>query len=305
VDTLASLRVFCLVAELRSFTAAAKRLDISPAMASKHLNHLERHLSARLLNRTSRSVSLTETGVLYLERALSALEELDEAKAAISDTVVNASGLLKLSAPVWMANTWFAELIRDYGRQYPLVQLEIDFSARRVNLVEEGFDLALRVTHAHHPGLIARAIAPVTFALVASREFLDRTGVPSSLDDLAGRDFLAYNSVPSDGRLTWDWPSGRRTIRLRAALRSSNETFLHLAALQGVGFAFLPEWLVMKDIRAGRLVRVLPNEAEFHGKMFAVFPSRRYLSPKVRTFLDFLATSRFVGSADVAHAPST
>jgi DNA-binding transcriptional LysR family regulator len=292
------------VAELRSFTAAARRLGISPAMASKHLIHLERHLSARLLNRTSRSISLTETGALYLEQARNALEGLDEAKASISDTVVNPSGLLKLSAPAWMANTWFAEFVRDYGRQYPLVQLEIDFSARRVNLVEEGFDLTLRVTHAPHPGLVARAIAAVTFALVASREFLDRTGVPSSLDDLEGRDFLAYNAVPSDGRLTWDWPSGRRTIRFRPALRSSNETFLHLAALQGVGFAFLPEWLVMEDLRAGRLVRVLPNEAEFHGKMFAVYPSRKHLSPKVRTFLDFLAKSYVIGLADVAHAPS-
>jgi DNA-binding transcriptional LysR family regulator len=292
------------VAELRSFTAAAKRLGISPAMASKHLVHLERHLSARLLYRTSRSVRLTETGALYLEQARTALEGLDRAKATISATVVTPSGLLRLSAPAWMANPWFAKLIRDYGRQYPLVQLEVDLSARRVNLVEEGFDLALRVTHAPHPGLVARAIAPVTFALVASREFLDRAGVPSSFDDLEGCDFLAYNSVPSDGRLTWDWPSGRRTIRLRPALRSSNETLLHLAALQGVGLAFLPEWLVMEDIRAGRLIRILPNEAEMYGKMFAVFPSRKHLSPKVRTFLDFFAKSHFNGPADVGHAPS-
>ncbi|CAN7796548.1 LysR substrate-binding domain-containing protein [Caballeronia sp. LjRoot34] len=156
----------------------------------------------------------------------------------ITDTAVNPSGVLKLSAPAWMANVWFAELIRDYVRQHSLVQLEVDFSARRVNLVEEGFDLALRVTHTHHPGLVARAIAPVIFALVASREFLDRTGVPSSLDDLKGRDFLAYSSIPSDGRLTWDWPSGRRTIRLRPTLRSANETFLHLATLEALGLLF-------------------------------------------------------------------
>lgn len=184
-------------------------------MASKHLLHLERHLSTRLLKRTSRSVSLTDAGTLYLEQARNALEVLEEARAVITDTAANPSGLLKLSAPAWMANAWFAELIHDYVRKYPLAQLEVDFSARRVNLVEEGFDLAVRVTHAHHPGLVARTIAPVTFALVASREFLDRTGVPSSLDDLEGRDFLAYSSVPSDRRLTWDWPSGRRTIRLR------------------------------------------------------------------------------------------
>jgi DNA-binding transcriptional LysR family regulator len=220
----------------------------------------------------------------------------------ITDTVVNPSGVLKLSAPAWMANVWFAELIRDYVRQYSLVQLEVDFSARRVNLVEEGFDLALRVTHTHHPGLVARAIAPVIFALVASRELLDRTGVPSSLDDLKGRDFLAYGSVRSDGRLTWDWPSGRRTIRLRPTLRNANETFLHLATLQGVGLAFLPKCLVMEDIRAGRLVRVLPNEAELHGKIFGVFPSRKHLSPKVRTFLDLLAKRHFLGPPD---APGT
>lgn len=295
MDTLASLRVFSMVAEFRSFVAAARRLGISPAMASKHIVHLEQYLSVRLLNRTSRSVSLTEAGARYLEQARSALEGLDEARSAIGETSVNPSGLLKLSAPVWMANACFAAFVRDYGERYPQVRLEIDFTGRKVNLVEEGFDLALRVTHAHHPGLVARAIAPVTFILVATREFLERTGVPSSLDDLDRHDFLAYSSVPSDGRLTWDWPSGRRGIQLKPVLRSANETFLHLAALQGIGCAFLPECLVMDDIQAGRLVQLLPDEAELRGKMFAVFPSRKHLSPKVRTFLDFLAQSDVKG----------
>lgn len=302
MDTLASLRVFCLVAELRSFTAAAKRLDISPAMASKHIVHLEGQLSVRLLNRTSRSVSLTETGALYVDQARRALDALDEGNAAISETADNPTGLLKLSAPVWMASGWFAKVAHDYQLQYPEVQLDIDFSSRRVNLVEERFDLVLRVTHARHPGYIARALAPVTFALVAAPALLDRTGVPTSIDDLENRAFLAYGSVPPDGRLTWDWPGGRRTIRWRPVLRSTNEGFLHLAAREGAGLAFLPEWLIRDDLDAGRLVRVLPGKTELNGRMFAVFPSRRFLSHKVRTFLDFLTRCDFIRAAQAGPA---
>jgi len=288
MDTLVSIRVFCTVAELKSFTAAAERLGVSPAMTSKHVMHLEERLSARLLNRTSRHVSLTETGALYFEQARQMVDGLDELEAAVSQTVVAPKGRLRLSAPVWMANPLFASLLADYRLRCPDVTLEIDLSGRLVNLVEEGFDLALRVTAAPDPGLIARTIADAPFYFVASRHLLDRRGRPASLDDLQGAPLLAYSLVHGDGVVTTGEPL-RKTIKFTVVLQSGNETLMHYACLEGMGFAFLPKWLVTDDLAAGRLERVLPDQLFFAGRLLAVYPSRKYLSVKVRSFVDFIA----------------
>jgi len=289
MDTLVSIRVFCAVAELKSFTAAAERLGVSPAMTSKHVMHLEERLSARLLNRTSRHVSLTETGALYFEQARQMVDGLDELEAAVSQTVVAPKGRLRLSAPVWMANALFASLLADYRARFPDVTLEVDLSGRLVNLVEEGFDLALRVTASPDPGLIARTIADAPFYFVAAPEFLDGRTRPASLDDLQGAPLLAYSFVHADGVVTMDSAQGRKTIKFTAVLQSGNETLMHYACLESMGFAFLPKWLVSDDLAAGRLERVLPDKLFFAGRLLAVYPSRKYLSVKVRSFLDFIA----------------
>jgi len=288
MDTLVSIRVFCTVAELKSFTAAAERLGVSPAMASKHVMHLEERLSARLLNRTSRHVSLTETGALYFEQARQMVDGLDEVEAAVSQTVVAPKGRLRLSAPVWMANPLFASLLADFRARYPDVTLEIDLSGRLVNLVEEGFDLALRVTASPDPGLIARTIADAPFYFVASRKLLDGRGHAADFDDLAGAPLLAYSFVHADGVVTVGPGQQRRTIKFTPVLQTGNETLMHAACLEGMGFAFLPKWLVSDDLAAGRLERVLPEKMFFAGKLLAVYPSRKYLSVKVRSFLDFI-----------------
>jgi DNA-binding transcriptional LysR family regulator len=289
MDTLVSIRVFCTVAELKSFTAAAERLGLSPAMASKHVMHLEERLSARLLNRTSRHVSLTETGALYFEQARQMVDGLDEVEAAVSQTVVAPKGRLRLSAPVWMANPLFVSLLADFRARFSDVTLEIDLSGRLVNLVEEGFDLALRVTASPDPGLIARTIADAPFYFVASRKLLDRRGRPADPDDLAGEPLLAYSFVHADGVVTMGAGQARKTIKFTPVLQTGNETLMHYACLEGMGFSFLPKWLVSDDLAAGRLERVLPEQMFFAGKLLAVYPSRKYLSVKVRSFLDFIA----------------
>ncbi|WP_426420398.1 LysR family transcriptional regulator [Bradyrhizobium genosp. A] len=289
MDTLMNIRVFCAVSELKSFTAAAERLGMSPAMASKHVMHLEARLAVRLLNRTSRHVSLTETGALYFEQARQMLDGLDELEAGISRTAVAPRGRLRLTAPVWMANPLFAGLLADYRASHPDVMLDVELSGRLVNLVEEGFDLALRVTASPDPGLIARTIADAPFFLVASRRFLDGRGRPSSFDDLQGAPLLAYSLVHADGVVRQDSEQGRRAIRFTPVLQSSNETLMHHACLEGMGFAFLPKWLVADDLAAGRLERVLPDRLFFAGRLLAVYPTRKYLTAKVRSFLDFIA----------------
>jgi DNA-binding transcriptional LysR family regulator len=195
MDSLVSIRVFCLVAELKSFATAAQRLRISPAMASKHVMQLEKRLGTRLLNRTSRRVSLSESGTLYFEQARQMLDSLDEVEAAVSKATVVPRGTLRLTAPVWMANPMFAGVLADYQARYPEVSLDIDLSGRLVNLVEEGFDLALRATGELDEALIARPITSVPFYMVAALVFLKRAGHPETLADLSGTPLLEYAQV--------------------------------------------------------------------------------------------------------------
>jgi DNA-binding transcriptional LysR family regulator len=292
MDTLTSLRVFCLAAELRSFSAAAKRLGLSPAMASKHVMHLEDRLGIRLLNRTSRRVSLTEPGLLYLNQAKQALDGLDEIEAAINNVTVTPRGILRLSAPVWVASAYFAHILSEYHQRYPDVAFDMDLSGRIVNLVDEGFDLALRATSPDRldPGLIARPLAQIEFALVGSPGYLDRTGRPGRLADLNGHSLLLYGGMSLSGGITFDSPEGRETVTFRVVMQSENETMLHLAALEGMGLVFLPMWMAQADIAQGRLEPVLPDATKLNTTLHAVYPSKKYLSAKVRTFIDFLAS---------------
>lgn len=292
MDTLTSLRVFCLVSELKSFTAAADRLGLSPAMASKHVMHLENRLGTRLLNRTSRHVSLTEAGALYVSQARQMLEGLDEVEAAVSNVAVRPRGTLKLSAPVWVANNLIAGMLAEYHQRYPEVCLDMDFSGRIVNLVDEGFDLALRATSPERldAGLIARPLMDVVFHLVGSPAYLSRTGRPEKLADLNGHSLLHYSGVSSGGSLTVDGPKGQETVKMQIVMQSENETMLHLAALEGMGLVFLPIWMAQPDVAGGRLEVVMPDVLHFDVTLYAVYPSRKYLSAKVRTFIDFLVS---------------
>lgn len=291
-----SLRVFCMVAELKSFTTAAARLGISPAMASKHLTHLESRLGTRLLNRTSRSVSLTEVGALYVSQAREALDGLDEVEEAIGNVAVSPRGTLKLSVPMWMANSLIARIIAEYHQRYPEVSLDMDFSGRIVSLVDEGFDLALRATAREKldPGLVARPLMDVPFQLVGAPGYLTRTGRPSSLRDLNGHALILYGGMGANGSLALKGRNNVETVKFRVVMRSENEIMLHLAALEGMGLAFLPTWMTQPDIASGGLEAVLPQDVTFSVPLHAVYPSRKFLSAKVRTFIDFLVARKAV-----------
>jgi DNA-binding transcriptional LysR family regulator len=291
MDTLLSLRVFCRVAELKSFTGAADQLDMSPTMASRHVRALEERLGARLLNRSSRHVSLTETGLLYFNQAKQTIEALEEVEAVVGNTTIKPRGTLKLSAPVWFANARFSRVIAEFDASYPEVRLDVHLSGRIVNLVEEGFDLAFRVAApgALDPGLIARSLADMPFLAVAAPSYLERTGRPMVLSDLNGRSLLMYSGVRSASAVTFSSPDGEETVRLDVAMQSGNESLLHLAALDGLGLAILPEIMIERDLAAGRLERILPGVAELRAKVYAVYPSRKFLSAKVRTFIDFFS----------------
>ena len=286
-DNLMGIRVFCRVVELKSFAAAARHLNMSAAMASKHVMQLERRLRTRLLNRSSRHLSLTETGSLYHAKALPLIEELDEVEASVSGATQNPRGTLRITAPVWFANPSFTRLLARYQLQYPDVQLDLDLSGRIVNLVDEGFDLALRVTNQPSESLIARPLGKVQFRFVAAPDYLSRVGMPRSLTDMAKLSMLYYPLAPIK-EFTAHGPFGTETIKLNSVLQCTNESLLHLAALEGMGFAALPDPLIAEDLRTGRLTALLPDYPAMQLPLFGVYANRKYLASKVRTFLDFM-----------------
>ena len=291
MDTLTGIRVFCAVAELKSFVAAADRLNLSPAMVSKYVMRLEDRLGSRLLNRSTRRVSLTETGSSYFIQAKQVLEALDEAEGVISNVTAAPRGTLKVTAPAWVANRRFASLLVEYHEQYPEVCFEFELTDRVLNLVEDGFDLALRATAIPErldAGLIARPVTDIAFHLVAAPAYLERAGRPTKLSDLNGHALLVFNGAPFSGGFKFDGSSGTESVKFKVVMESANESLLHQAAIEGLGMAFLPGLLVEADLQAGELEFVLPQSTRIVAKLYAVYPSRKYLSAKVRTFIDHI-----------------
>lgn len=296
MDTLQSMKVFRLVAELKSFAAAADRLGISPAMASKHVQHLEQRLSTRLLNRTSRSVSLSEAGMLYFEQSRLMLDTLDEVEAEVSQATVVPRGTLKLNAPEFMANPVFVNVLADYQQRYPEVQLDIDLNLRSPNIIDQGFDLALRIkdVQTSQPGLIERSLMNISFHLVAAPGYLDKYGRPQHIDDLNGKHMLIHNQSALTSTHSYSDGTGSHTLKFSPVLQSDNIMLLHQAVLQGMGMTFMPKFLIKEDLAAKRLELLLPENAKFETTICGVYPSRKFLSAKVKTFLEFIAAdSRF------------
>lgn len=288
MDTLLSLRVFAEVAEHKNFSAVADRLNISPAMTSKHVKHVEARVGARLLNRNSRNVSLTEAGAEYLQTIRPLLDGLAEAEAQLTKDSLSPRGTLRMSMPVWMSNPAFANILAAYHQQNPHVTFDIDLSGRKINMVEEGIDLALRVGFKLDDGLIARKLGDVTFQMAAAPAFLDSFGRPETPDDLNDAPILAYSQVAADGRIKFGGEKGV-DLKLRPILVSSNESILHQAAVAGMGFAMLPNWAAQNDVKGGQLETILPETVWPKLPIQAIYADRSYLPAKVRSFLDFLA----------------
>jgi DNA-binding transcriptional LysR family regulator len=288
MDTMLSLKVFRDVVEAGSFIAAAKRLRLSPAGVTKHVTHLEASLGARLLQRTSRQVSLTEAGSVYYEQCKDALDTLAAAEAAISGAAEAPRGILKVTAPVWCANPFFARILAKYRAQYPDVVVDLRLENRKVDLVAEGYDLALRATQDPSPSLIVKPLTDVQFYLVATPAYLGRVRPPRSVADLAKYPLIVPAHTSFDA-ITFDGPHGHVSVKPQASLMSDNTTMDYHAMHAGLGIAFLPEWLVRDDIAAGRVERVLPEYVAPKVPMYAAYTNRRYLTPKVRCFIDFLS----------------
>ena len=290
MDTLTSMRVFKAVAALGSFSGAAGQLDMSPAMATKHVAHLESHLGARLLHRTTRKVSLTEIGRQYLAQCLDGLDLIDAAEASVSQGQDRPSGILKITAPVWLANAMTAQMLARYRETYPGVVLDIQLENRRVDLVADGYDLALRATAEPSPSLIVRALCPVPFYLVAAHDFFPPGGAPRDVQ-AAQQHGTVMPSYVSLENVTLETPSGRVRMQPKPVMYCSDTNLALQCVLAKIGMAFLPAWLVDDHLAQGRLIHVLPDHTFAPVMLYAAYSSRRYMTSKVRTFIDFMHTA--------------
>lgn len=289
MDTLQSMRVFTAVVEHGTYAAAARLMGISKAMASKHVMHLEQRMSARLLNRNSRHLSLTEAGKLYFERCQLMLEELDEVESSVSRSTVNPRGVIRLTAPNWLANSQFTRLLQSFRERYPEVTFDIDISGRFIDIVEEGFDLALRASRALSPNLIARPLMQMPFVMVATPAYLARHGTPEIPADLSAHQGLFYTLSDSRAGLQLTNLREGERVEMKPVLESNSEALLAFAATTDMGIALMPLNSVRPFLEDGTLVELLPDHRPPAGQLYAVYTSRRYLTAKVRTFIDFLS----------------
>ncbi len=291
------MRAFRQVVESGSFVAAAARLDVSTAMVSKHVMNVEQRLGVRLLNRNSRKISLTETGRLYFDRCKSILDELHAAELELGSLGRTPCGTLRITLPSFGAVRQVAKLLASYHREYPEVVVDASFEDRCADLVEEGYDVALRITSSTDslpPGLVARPICPATFYLAASREYIDRHGAPKSLGDLAQHDFVALDNFDSLPVM-----KGRLDVRLRVVMRYRSMDGVANALVAGTGIALLPGLLLQEPQFKDVLIAILPECPVREATLYAVYVSRKFVPPKIRTFIDFLAKSLRVSQATV------
>jgi len=289
MDKLTSMLVFTKVAKAGSFAAAAKDLGLSRAMATKHVMQLENGLGIRLLNRTTRNLSLTEVGMVYLERCLQILDEMEEMEIAVTRLQTEPRGMLKVSATPFFGAYHLAPAVAAYMEVYPDVTVELMLQASYVDLIEEGFDLAIHLDELRDSSLIARKLGGSQRVVCGAPAYLKKHGTPKTPDDLKKYNCLVNSSLPPRDHWQFSLPGGETTaVKVTGTLHSNVADALRTAALSGLGLVLLPTYMVGQDIRKGRLQTVLNDHVPSPLQIHAVYPHRKHLSAKVRTFVDFL-----------------
>ena len=290
MDRLAAIEAFAAVAETGSFSAAAARLRASKSAVSRLVSGLEAELGARLLHRTTRSLALTEAGRGYFERVTRILSDVDEANRAVSHSQAAPRGKLRIAGPMSFGFLHLAPALPDFLRQCPEVEIDLAMNDRFVDLIEEGFDIAVRIGALTDSSLVARRLAPIRLVACASPAYLAERGAPATPGDLRAHECLINTNQPQPSHWRFGGPDGQiQSIEVKGRLSANNGDALRVAALNGFGITMLPTFFVGGDLRTGALARVLDDFMPRDHALSAVYPPSRHVSPKVRAFVDFLA----------------
>lgn len=292
MQSLTDIAIFVKVVELSSFTAAAEALEMSQPVVSKAVSRLEEKLGARLLNRTTRRLSLTEAGSELYRRSVRALEEIENAELEVARFQTEPRGTLRVSAPMSFSILQLGAKLQSFLEQYPGVHVELSLDDRRVDLVEEGFDVAIRIANLQDSNLVARKIVPCRQVICAAPAYLEKHGTPERPEDLLEHNCIMYSFLTHarEWRLT-DAEGQTHVVPLKGSLQTNNGLVNRAAAISGVGILMLPTFYIGDQLRSGELKPVLCKFRPADIAVYAVYPERRNLSPKVRAFVDFLAAT--------------
>ena len=292
MDRFDAMRAFVAVVDAGSFVGAAERLQISKAVVSRLVAELEEHLGVRLLHRTTRRLSLTPEGDTFVGRCRSVLFELQEAEDDVSHRSAQARGLLRVNVPVSYGLSHLAGQWPDFMQKHPEVTLDVTLSDRVVDLVEEGYDMAVRIGKLESSTLVSRRLSTTRMVLCASPGYIQAHSKPKTPGDLIHHRILAYSLLSSGDH--WFFTNAKdakrqESVKIAPVMRTNNGDTCRAAALQDQGIVLQPDFLVGDDVKAGRLVELMPEWQAGELGVFAVYPSRRYLSAKVRLLVEHLA----------------
>ena len=289
MDRLTEMEAFANVVDQGGFTDAAKKMGISKSAVSKHVSSLEARLGARLLNRTTRRVSPTEIGLAYYDRARRVLNDAGEADALVTSMQSAPSGLLRISVATDFGVNHLSPVLSEFLAEYPDITVNMVLNNRYVELISEGFDMAIRVGELEDSSLRARKLTETTKRMIASPDYFRKFGRPERIDDLNDHKLLHYSNQAAGNVWKITAPSGEvRQVRTAGSLTVNDGQSLLNAAIGGLGIAYLPSFLYAEPMRQGLLEDAIPELPEETQGIYAIYPPGRYTQPKVRAFIDFL-----------------
>lgn len=288
MDRLLAMRVFSTVVETGSFSRAADQLHLSTTATSRHVAELEKHLGAQLLQRSTRRLHLTEVGANYYDRCRLILAEVEEAEAQAASAESQPKGVLRISLPHSFGLRYIAPLIPEFSKRYPELQLELSFSDRRVDLVEEGIDMAIRVTGNLNTSLVARKLAPVNMVCCASPVYLAAHGMPQSPDQLIQHDCITYTYAATPNSWTFLHAGKPVEAQIKGRVRSNSGDLGRLAARDGLGITTLPDFIICDDLRSGALQPVLSDYPLPPIDVYAVYLPGARRAGRIRAMVDYL-----------------
>jgi DNA-binding transcriptional LysR family regulator len=288
MDRMTSMATFVKVVESGGFSAAARTLGMSPSMVTAHVQSLEERLGVRLLNRSTRRVSLTEVGHAYYERCLQVLADVEDADQIAQALQSTPRGTLRLNTSIAIPPL-LAPVIAEFVALYPDVSINLTMTDRMIDLVEEGFDLAVRNMSVPDSSLVVRRVATYRFVVAGAPSYLAARGTPEQPADLAHHNCLVYSHSAWGNEWRFAAPNGEQSVTVRGNLQANSDNALRLAAVHGQGLALAPSFLLIDEIKAGRLIPVLTEFLQTENAINAIYPHRHHLSAKVRSFIDLLA----------------
>jgi len=288
MEDLERMAIFARVVEAKSFSEAARQLNLSKSLVSKQITELEKSMGARLLNRTTRALSLTDAGAVFFEHCAKIVEELREARFSVSRLHAEPRGSLRISSSVAFGRLQIAPALAEFLVTYPEVKIDMVTTDRFVDLAEEGFDIVIRITNDPAPNVVARKLAVVNRKMCATPAYFAHHGVPKSPMDLERHNCLTYTYLNPQDSWRLRGPQGEITLKASGNLRLNDDDALAEAVLAGVGIAVLPTFLIGKELQSGKLQSVLSDYIPRERSIYAVYLPTRYLPAKVRRFIDHL-----------------